>query len=34
MLSENRMSMFVARTYRPRARRIPTFLAIIWKSGS
>ncbi len=32
--SEKRMSMFVASTNVPRARRMPTFLPIIWKSGS
>ena len=28
------MSMFVERTNRPRALRMPTFLAIIWNRGS
>jgi hypothetical protein len=32
--SEKKISMLVARMNSPRARRIPTFLAIIWKSGS
>ena len=30
---EKIMSMFVTSTNRPRARRMPTFFAIIWNKG-
>jgi hypothetical protein len=32
--SEKRISILVARMKRPRARRMPTFLPIIWNTGS